>query len=343
MANTGSRRAFLQAGTGLLAAGAARAFIAIIGAAAWRGARAQEPQPVIGFLGSETRELFAARLRAFHIGLGQAGYAEGRNVAIEYRWAEAKPARLPELAADLVAHRVSVIAAAGGSAPARAAKSATSTIPIVFQTGADPVKDGLVAALDRPGGNITGATRLADSIEPERLELLHEAVPRASLIGFLINPSNRIAASRVRALEEPARALGLRLMTVQGSNEPEFEAAFAELARQGAGALSVGAGAVFHDRREALVALAARHALPTMYEERDFATAGGLLSFSAGPDDSYRQLGIYVGRVLAGEKPADLPVLTPGKFELVINRRTAKGLGLEIPAPVLARADEIIE
>jgi putative tryptophan/tyrosine transport system substrate-binding protein len=321
-----------------------RAFVALIGAAAWRGAQAQEPpRPVIGFLGSETPELFAGRLSAFHSGLGEAGYAEGRNVAIEYRWAEAKPARLPELAADLVAHRVAVIAAAGSSAPARAAKSATSTIPIVFQTGADPVKDGLVAALERPGGNITGATRLADSIEPRRLELLHEAVPRATLIGFLINPSNRIAASRVRALEEPARALGLRLMAVQAGDEPQFATALAELARQGAGALSVGAGAVFQEGRAALVALAARYALPAMYEDREFVTAGGLMSFSAGPDDSYRQLGLYVGRVLAGEKPGDLPVLTPGKFELVINRTTAKGLGLEIAAPVLARADEIID
>jgi len=322
-----------------------RRFLALLGGAAaarpW-AVRAQQP-PVIGFLGSENPEMFAGRLRGFHQGLREAGFVEGQNIAIEYRWADGKVARLPELAADLVARKVAVIAAAGSSAPALAAKAATATIPIVFQTGADPVKDGLVASMRAPGGNITGATRLADTIEPRRLALLHEAVPNAAVIGFLLNAGNRIAASRVRALEGDAHAMGLRLETARAGSGQEIEAAFADLARQGALALSVGAGGIFHDSRAAIVALAARYVLPAMYEEREFVTAGGLMSFSAGPDDSYRQLGRYVGRVLMGKKPADLPVAEPGKFELVLNRRTARALGLDLPPAVLARADEVIE
>ena len=306
-------------------------------------ALAQPSLPVVGFLGSENPDMFATRLRAFHQGLREAGFVEGQNLAIEYRWADGKAARLPELAADLVARRVAVIAAAGSSAPALAAKAATATIPIVFQTGADPVKDGLVPSMRAPGGNITGATRLADTIEPRRLALLHEAVPNAAMIGFLVNAGNRIAASRVRAMEADARAMGLRLATARAGSVGEIEAGFADLARQGAGALSVGAGGIFHDAREAIVALAARYALPAMYEEREFVAAGGLMSYSAGPDDSYRQLGRHVGRVLMGEKPADLAIAEPGKFELVLNRTTAKGLGLDLPASVLARADEVIE
>jgi putative ABC transport system substrate-binding protein len=324
---------------------ARRNFVALLGAAAaWPLAvRAQPSPPVVGFLGSENPEMFAGRLRAFHQGLREAEFVEGQNVAIEYRWAEGKATRLPELAAELVARHVAVIAAAGSSAPALAAKAATATIPIVFQTGADPVIDGLVAGMRAPGGNITGATRLEDTIEPKRLALLHEAVPNAAVIGFLVNAGNRIAASRVRAMESDARKMGLRLGTARAASAQEIEAAFADLARQGAAAISVGAGGVFHDSRDALVALAARYALPAMYEEREFVAAGGLISFSAGPDDSYRQLGRYVGRVLLGEKPADMPVAEPGKFELVLNRRTAKALGLEFPPAVLARADEVIE
>jgi putative ABC transport system substrate-binding protein len=323
-----------------------RRFIGLLGgaAAAWPWAvRAQQSPPVIGFLGSETAELFAGRLRAFHQGLREAGLEEGRNVAIEYRWGGGNAARLPELVADLVGRRVAVIAAAGGSAPALAAKAATATIPIVFQTGADPVKDGLVASMSAPGGNITGATRLAETIEPARLALLHEAVPNAAVIAFLINAGNRIAESRVRAMEGQARAMGLRLERARAGSGQEIDAAFANLAQLGALALLVGAGSVFHDRRDEIVALAARYAIPAMYEERDFVAAGGLMSFSAGPDDSYRQLGRYVGRVLMGEKPADLPVAGPGRFKLVLNRRTAKALGLDIPASVIARADEVIE
>jgi putative tryptophan/tyrosine transport system substrate-binding protein len=322
-----------------------RAFLLLLGSGlTWPlAARAQQPLPLIGFLGSETPELFAGRLRAFHQGLRETGFAEGQNVAIEYRWAAGNAARLPQLATELVAGHVMVIAAAGGSAPALAAKAATAAIPIVFQTGADPVKDGLVASMDAPGGNITGATRLAETIEPRRLALLHEAVPKAAVIGFILNAGNRIAASRVRAMAGDARAMGLRLETARAGSAQEIEAAFADLARRGAGALSVGAGAVFHDQREEVVALAARYAMPAMYEERAFVTAGGLMSYSAGPDDSYRQLGRYVGRVLMGEKPAGLPVGRPGKFELVVNRGTAKALGLDIRASVLGSADEVIE
>jgi len=324
-----------------------RDFIALLGggAVAWPlAAHSQQPtMPVIGFLGSESPELFAGRLRAFHRGLSETGYVEGRNVAIEYRWAGADLGRLPELAADLVERRVAVIAASGGSAPGLAAKAATSTIPIVFQTGADPVKDGLVASMNRPGGNITGATRLASAMEPKRLELLHELVPKAAVIAFLINPSNRIAESRVLEMQEPARSLGLQLDVLRASSEHELETAFATLVRQGAGALSVGTGAIFHDRREQIVALAARHGIPAMYEDRDFVTAGGLMSYTAGLDDSQRQLGLYVGRILKGEKPADLPVLQPAEFNLVLNLKTAKALGLEIPPRLLARADELIE
>jgi putative ABC transport system substrate-binding protein len=321
-----------------------RRVIALLGAAAWPfAAHAQQPLPVVGFLGSETPEMFAGRLRAFRQGLREAGFVEGQNVAIEYRWAGGNAARLPDLAVELVERRVAVIAAAGSSGPARAAKAATATIPIVFQTGADPVKDGLVASMSAPGGNVTGATRLADTIEPKRLALLHEAVPKAAVIGFLINAGNRIAEARVRALEPQARELGLKLDTARAGSPEEIEAAFAALAQRGMGALSVGAGGIFHDRREQIVALAARHATPAMYEEREFVAAGGLLSYSADPDDSYRQLGLYVGRVLTGAKPSELPVAEPGKFELALNRKTARTLGLEIPATVLGRADELIE
>jgi putative ABC transport system substrate-binding protein len=324
-----------------------RDFVALLGglAAAWPlAAHAQQPRmPVIGFLGSESPELFAGRLRAFHRGLSETGYVEGRNLAIEYRWARSDLARLPELAADLAERGVAVIAASGGSAPGLAAKAATSTIPIVFQTGADPVKDGLVVSMSRPSGNITGVTRLASTMELKRLELLRELVPKASVIAFLINPSNPVAEPRVLEMQEPARSLGLQLDVLRASTEHELETAFASLVRRGAGALSVGTGAVFHDRREQLVALAARHGIPAMYEDRDFVAAGGLMSYTAGPDDSQRQLGGYVGRILMGEKPADLPVLQPAKFNLVLNLKAAKALGLEIPPTLLARADEVIE
>jgi putative ABC transport system substrate-binding protein len=248
-----------------------------------------------------------------------------------------------ELAADLVERRVAVIAAIGGSAPGLAAKAATSTIPIVFQTGADPVKDGLVASMERPGGNVTGASGLALAMEPKRLALLHELVPGASVLAFLINQSNRIAESRVLEMQEPARSVGLQLEILRAKTEQDLEPAFAALARQGAGALSVGNGAIFHDRCDQLVALAARHAVPALYEDRDFITAGGLISYSAGLNDSQRQAGVYVGRILMGEKSADLPIQQPNKFDLVLNLRTARTLGLDIPPALRARADEVIE
>jgi putative tryptophan/tyrosine transport system substrate-binding protein len=324
-----------------------REFISLVGGAAvcWPLAgRAQDRgMPVIGFLGTESPELFAGRLRAFRRGLSETGYVEGRNVAIEYRWAAGNIIRLPELAADLVERRVAVIAAIGGSAPGLAAKAATSTIPIVFETGGDPVKDGLVASMERPGGNVTGATGLALLVEPKRLELLHELVPRASLIGFLINPSNRIAESRVQEMQEPAALQGLRLEVFRAGTKEQLEPAFAAITRLGAGALSVGNSAMFREQRGQLVALAAAHAIPALYEDRDFVAAGGLASYSAGVNDAQRQTGVYVGRILMGERTADLSILQPSKFDLVLNLKTAKTLGLDVPAALRARADELIE
>jgi ABC-type uncharacterized transport system substrate-binding protein len=273
----------------------------------------------------------------------RAGYIEGKNVAIEYRSAAGQYHRLPELAADLVRRQVAVIAAVGTSAPGLAAKSATSVIPVVFQTGGDPVQDGLVSRMNRPGGNVTGVSRLSVALEPKRLELLHEVLPKASVIGLLTNPLNPRTQILVQQMREPAHSLGLTLNVLRASTEGELDTAFANLMQQGIGAVLVAQEPSYNPWVEHIVALAARHTMPAMYGSRLYAAAGGLMTYDASVSDSIRQVGVYVGRILKGEKPADMPVVQPTKFELIINVKTAKTLGLEVPPTVLARADEVIE
>jgi putative ABC transport system substrate-binding protein len=299
----------------------------------------QKPLPVIGYLGVAAPGPYDPRVAAFHQGLSETGYIEGQNVAIEYRWAEGHYDQLPALAADLVAHKVDVIVASGGPLPARAAKNATSTIPIIFATGGDPVDFGLVASLSRPGGNLTGVSLLANELMPKRIELLSELVPQAKLIAVLVNPN----PTTTDALQEAARAKGVRLHILTASTESEIDAAFVTFVGLHTGALLVGADLFFFGRREQLLGLAARHALPAMYEWREFAVAGGLISYGSSRMAAYRQVGIYVGKILDGAKPADLPIQQPTRFELVINLNTAKQLGLTIPPTILARADEVIE
>jgi ABC-type uncharacterized transport system substrate-binding protein len=324
-----------------------RKFLATLlgGVAAWPLAtRAQQPaMPVVGFLHSVSADAMPSHALAFRRGLAETGYVEGQNVAVEYRWAEGQYERLPALAADLVRRRVAVIAAGGTAAPALAAKAATSTIPIVFQTGSDPVKDGLVASLNRPGGNVTGVSRLSFALAPKRLELLHELVPKATAIAFLVNPTNPVAPSQIQEIREPARTLGLQIQVLEANSERQIEIAFETVVQQRFGALLLANDTYLSGRRELFVALAARHAIPVMYAGRDAVAAGGLISYDASGVDQFRQVGSYVGRILKGEKPADLPVLQPTKFELAINIKTAKALGLEVPSMLLARADEVIE
>jgi putative tryptophan/tyrosine transport system substrate-binding protein len=323
-----------------------RDFITLLGAAAaWPPmARAQQPpMPVIGFLHIGSPGPFASHVTAFRRGLNETGFSEGRNVAIEYRWAEGQYDRLPALAADLVRSQVTVIAACATSAPGLAAKAATSTIPIVFQTGSDPVQDGLVASMNRPGRNVTGVSRLAVTIEPKRLELLHELSPKATVIGLLVNPTNPRSELVVQQIEEAARALGLRLHILKASTEGELDGAFASLVQLAVGALLVAQEPSYLRWRDHIVALAARHAIPATYGDREYPAAGGLMSYDASLADSFRQVGVYVGRVLKGEKPADLPVMQPTKFELVLNLKTAKALGLTVPDKLLALADGVIE
>jgi putative tryptophan/tyrosine transport system substrate-binding protein len=324
-----------------------REFITLFGGAAatWPlAARAQQPAlPVVGFMRGSTPEAGAEMLAAFRRGLSETGYIEQQSVTIEYRWAaEGEDAKLLPLAADLVRRKVSVIAATTTQA-ALAAKAATATIPIVFETGLDPVKLGLVASLARPGGNITGVTQLSSELLAKRLGLLHDLLPTAAIIGLLIDPRYPGAESQADDMREAARALGLQVHLLNASTEGEIDTAFANLAKLRAGALFVGAGPFFAARAERFVALAARHALPTFYQYRHYVTAGGLISYGASLADSYRQTGIYVGHILKGAKPADLPVLQPTKFELVINLKTARTLGLTILPGVLAIADEVIE
>jgi putative ABC transport system substrate-binding protein len=324
-----------------------RRFLAALSgvAAAWPiAARAQQAaMPVVGFLHLGSPEPFAPNVAGFWRGLNEIGFAENRNVAIEYRWAQGQYDGLPALAADLVRRQVAVIAACATSAPGLAAKAATSTIPIVFQTGGDPVEDGLVASMNRPGGNVTGVSRLSVTLEPKRLELLRDLLPKAAVVGFLVNPTNPRANLVIRQMEEPARALGVRLQVLNATSEAELDSVFASMVRLGIGALLVAQEPSYNRWRGHIVALASHYAMPTMYATREFVVAGGLVGYDASTIDSFRQVGMYVGRILKGEKPADLPVEQPTKFELVINLKTVKALGLEIPPTLLARADEVIE
>jgi putative tryptophan/tyrosine transport system substrate-binding protein len=323
-----------------------REFISLLGgaASAWPLAVcAQQSMPVIGFLNSASPAPYANRVRAFRQSLSETGYVEGGNVTIEYRWAEGQYDRLPAMASDLVRRQVAVLVAGGGDPSALAAKAATATIPIVFTVGSDPVKAGLVASYNRPGGNITGINILTDTLEAKRLGLLHELVPQAATIGYLVNPRFASAESQLRDVKQAASALALKIRVVSASTDGEIDSAFEAVARERVLAFAVGADPYFDTRREKLVALAARHALPTMYHFREYAVAGGLVSYGIDPSDVYRQVGVYTARILKGEKPADLPVLQPTKFEFVINLKTAKALGIKLSDNLLSLADEVIE
>jgi putative tryptophan/tyrosine transport system substrate-binding protein len=323
-----------------------REFITLLGSAtAWPlAARGQQPtMPVIGWLHSATAAASADRTAAFRQGLNEAGYNEGRNVTIEYRWAEYQLDRLPALAADLARRQVSVMVAAGSPASALAAKSVTTTIPIVFNNAADPVQLGLVASLNRPGGNVTGLTTISAELEAKRLGLLRELVPSATSIAVLVNPTRPGVAAQSAQVQAAARALGLTLHILEASSEGDFDALFQTLVQLRAGALAIAADALFTYRRDQIIALARRYSVPVMYEQPEFGADGALICYGASSQDTYRQCGALVGRVLKGAKPTDLPVLQPTKFELVINMKTANALGLTIPPGMLAIADKVIE
>ena len=308
-------------------------------------ARAQQmARPVIGFLGSETSAVWADRVAAFWQGLNETGYVEGRNVEIEYRWAEGHNERLPALAADLVQRQVSVLVALGGTASAQAARTATATIPIVFRMATDPVETGLVASLNRPGGNVTGVTTMGVELGSKQLELLHELAPAASVIALLLNPTNP-AIARIQSRDVPAaaRKLGLDLHVLNASAERDFDLVFARMKELRVGGLIIGADTFLNARSEQLAALAVRHAIPSISPYREFTRAGGLMSYGANVIGASRQAGIYTGRILKGEKPADLPIEQPTLFEFVINVRSAKALGLLVAPTLLSRADEVIE
>jgi putative tryptophan/tyrosine transport system substrate-binding protein len=323
-----------------------REFITLIGggAAAWPfAARAQQaPNPVIGFLSSRSPNESETLVAAFRQGLAEAGYVEGQNVQLAFRWAEGRYDRLPELAAELVKAQVTMIVSVGGSVSALAAKSATRTIPIVAVTSA-PVTAGLVASFNRPGGNITVVSPSSTLLSAKRLGLLRELVPTTTLIGVLLNPAFPDSATQLEDIEEAARTLGEQIRIANASGERDIDAAFASLSQQGVGGLVSGVDPFFDTRRDQIVALAAHYAVPTIYAQRAYAVAGGLISYSPSFSDSYRQAGIYAGRVLKGEKPADLPVLQATKYELVINLKAAKALGLKVPISMQLLADEVIE
>jgi len=304
----------------------------------------QKAMPVIGFLHGGSPEPAAPDVTAFRQGLSENGYVEGQNVSIEYRWAEGSYDRLPALAANLVGRKVDLIVTSGGTPAALAAKSATSTIPIVFAFVADPVAAGLVASLARPGANVTGFSNISNELAPKRLELLSELVPQARAIALLVNPNNpTVAEALIGDVQEAARAKGLQLSVVKASTESQMDAAFAAFAQLQVGALLVGGDALYSSQREQLVALAAHHSVPAIYDGRQFAALGGLISYGTSLPAVYRQLATYAGKILNGAKPADLPVQQPATFELVVNLKTAKALGLTIPQSILARADEVIE
>jgi putative tryptophan/tyrosine transport system substrate-binding protein len=322
-----------------------REFIALIGAAAWPlAARAQQsPMPVVGFLSASTQEGGEARAAEFRRGLKESGYVDGQNVTIEYRWADEQVDRLPGMAADLVRRQVTVIATATTPA-ALAAQAATTTIPIVFEVGSDPVRLGLVTNLNRPGGNITGATSVIVEVAPKRLELLHELLPTAKAMALLLNPDDRaLAQAQAREVLSAARNRGLELHVLNARSERDFDAVFADVKRLNVGGIVIGAGSVFLRSIKKLAALTVRHAVPAIYQHHDFPLAGGLMSYGSDILDSYHLAGVQAGRVLKGENPAELPVLQATKFELVINLKTAKALGLTVPLPLLGRADQVIE
>jgi putative ABC transport system substrate-binding protein len=324
-----------------------RTFITLLGGAAtWPlAARAQQSaMPVIGILYGGSSDAYAYLLTAIRRGLRESGYIEGRNVAIEYRWAEDRYDRVPALADDLVRRQVDVIIANGGGGyVAKVAKAATATIPIVFTTNLDPVKSGLVASLNHPGGNATGMSFFSSLLEPKKFELIHELVPKAVAIAILVNPDNPNSESIVKMVKAAGDGVGRSLVVVTGSTDREIESAYATVVERRAGGLIVAADPFFNARREQVVTLSARHTIPAIYEWREFVEVGGLMSYGSSITDTFRQIGVYAGRILKGEKPGDLPVQQPTKFELVVNLKTAKTLGLDVPTAILLRADEVIE
>jgi putative ABC transport system substrate-binding protein len=325
-----------------------REFVALLGgaAAAWPlAARAQQPaMPVIGYLGISSPEAFASRLQAFRQGLSESGYREGRNVTIEYRWAESRFDRLPALASELVSRRPSTIVAAGSTAAALAVKEATTTIPVVFEAGVDAVAAGLVSSMSRPGGNVTGVSSLNVEINPKRLELLHELVPNVKAVALLVNPANPILTEPVLLqMQAAARTLGLELHILQASADPDIDPVFARLAQVGADGLVIPSEPFFVSRSARLATLALRHRVPTVFYTREFAAAGGLASYGGDVTESHRLSGHYAGRILKGEKPGDLPVQQVTRVELIINLKTAQALGIDVPRQLVARADEVIE